>query len=80
MNRTDIYSQVVAVLQEYLGPAADRYVSRLVKAHLKKTPEQLAVKDIPKLSDWIKVSLGLLTNDKNLVDECERRILKLARV
>jgi hypothetical protein len=79
MNRADIYQQVVAVIQEYLGPAADRYVQRLVEAHLKKSPEQLAQRDIPKLSEWIKVSLGLLTNDKNLVDECEKRILKLAR-
>jgi len=75
-----IYQQLVKITQEYLGPAAERFIDRLVAAHLHKAPTELVAKDIPKLSGWIKVSLGLLTNDKNLIDECERRVLRLSKV
>lgn len=75
-----LYQQVVSVTQEYLGPAAERFVDRLIGAHLNKEPEQLTTKDLQKLSQWIKVSLGLLTNDRHLVDECEKKILSLANI
>jgi hypothetical protein len=75
-----LYDQVVAICQDYLGPAADRFVERIVASHLKKTPESLTSEDLPKLSEWLKVSIGLLTEDKTTVDDCERRILKLSTV
>lgn len=79
MSARTVYDQIVAITEEYLGPASERFIERLVDAHLHKSPEKLNSRDIPKLSQWIKVSLGLLTNDKNLVDECEKRLLKLSR-
>jgi hypothetical protein len=80
MNAQTVYQQLVKITQEYLGPAAERFIARLVDSHLHKTPDELSAKDIPQLTSWIKVSLGLLTNDKNLIDECEKRILRLAEV
>ena len=77
MKQQVLYDQVVGITQEYLGPAADRFISRLIDAHFQKTPQQLGPKDIPQLSEWIKVSLGLLTDNKMVVDECENRILQL---
>lgn len=77
MTATALYEQVISVTQEYLGPATERFITRLINAHFDKNPEELKAKDIPKLSEWIKVSLGLLTDDKALVDECQKRILKL---
>jgi hypothetical protein len=71
--------QVVEITQEYLGPAAERFITRLINFHLKKEPFELEKADLKKLSEWVKVSLGLLTEDKNIVDECERKILKLSR-
>lgn len=78
MNAANLYEQVVVITQEYLGPAADRFVTRIIGAHLDKEPEQLKKKDIPQLSQWIKISLGLLTENRKIVDECEKRILQLA--
>ncbi|MBX4199326.1 hypothetical protein KW789_00305 [Candidatus Saccharibacteria bacterium] len=78
MGANELYNQIVSVTEEYLGPAADRFVGRLVDFHLHKNPGEVSLDDIPKLSEWIKVSLGLLTDDKRMVDECERKILKLA--
>lgn len=78
MNAANLYEQVVNITQEYLGPASDRFVTRIIGAHLDKEPEQLKKKDIPQLSQWIKISLGLLTENRKIVDECEKRILQLA--
>ena len=77
MTAAALFEQVVVITQEYLGPAAERFIIRLITAHFGKSPEELRAKDIPKLSEWVKVSLGLLTDDKSMVDECQRRILKL---
>ncbi len=79
MVKISLYEQVTEITKEYLGPASDRFISRLISAHLGKEPYALKPKDIPKLSEWIKVSLGLLTEDRKLVDECEKQILKLAK-
>lgn len=78
MDSNELYSRIVAVTEEYLGPAGGRFIDRIIDFHLQKTPDKISRDDIPKLSEWIKVSLGLLTEDKQLVDECEKKILKLA--
>jgi len=77
MTAAALYDQVVGITREYLGPASERFITRLINAHFDKDPEDLKAKDIPKLSEWIKISLGLLTDDKAMVDECQKRILKL---
>jgi hypothetical protein len=78
MTAKTLADQVIDITQEYLGPAADRFVTRLIRSEVKKEASELKKDDIKKLSEWIKVSLGLLTEDKSIVDECERKILKLA--
>jgi hypothetical protein len=78
MNAVNLYEQVVLITQEYLGPAADRFVTRIIGAHFDKDPNQLKKKDIPQLSQWIKISLGLLTDNRKIVDECEEKIMQLA--
>lgn len=73
-----LLGQVIGVTENYLGPASERFIHRLIRFHLDKEPEQLSKQDLAKLAEWVKVSLGLLTNDKKLVDDCEKNILKLA--
>ena len=77
MPPSPIYNQVVSVTEEYLGPAAERFIQRMVSFHLDKEPASLVGRDIPRLTEWVKVALGLLTDDKRLVDECEAKLLKL---
>ncbi len=79
MAPKELYQEVVSITQDYLGPAARRFVDRIISFHLDKDPHQLTKKDIPQLTEWIKVSLGLLTEDKSMVDDCEKRILKLVK-
>ena len=75
----NIYEQVVAVTYEYLGPPAERFIAREVKAHLDKMPEQLTKTDVAKLVDWIKLAFALLTEDTKMVDEFKENLLAIAK-
>jgi hypothetical protein len=72
------YDEVVNITKDYLGPAAERFISKQVTFHLKKEPQELAKTDLPKLTEWIRVSIALLTEDSKMVDDCVGRISKLA--
>ena len=54
-------------MDRYLGPAADRFVTRQVRNHLRKDPELLAKRDLVDLIDWIRVAMGYITEDNVLV-------------
>jgi hypothetical protein len=60
-----------------LGPASQRFVDRVIDNHIKKNPDKLTDADLPKLANWVKVSLALLTDDKALIDKCEKKLLAL---
>lgn len=72
-----LYSEVVEITEDYLGPAADRFVGRQITFHLNKRPEQLTTADLDKLVEWVKVSLSLLTDDHKSVEDAAARILAL---
>lgn len=74
-----IYEQAVQITKDYLGPAAERFINRQITFHLQKDPELLTKKDIPRLAEWIKVSIAILTEDKEMVDDFTKRILKLMK-
>jgi hypothetical protein len=73
-----VYEQVVDVTYEYLGPAAERFVARGIEAHLGKRPEELTKEDIAKLLDWSKLSLALLTEDTDVVDDFTQNMLSIS--
>ena len=64
-----LYIKVVNITQCYLGPAADLFVTRQVRNHLSKDPEQLAKGDLVDLIDWIRVAMGYITEDNMLVNK-----------
>lgn len=73
-----LYDQVVRVTHVYLGPAADRFISRQAQNHLHKPPEKMTRKDLLMLIDWIKVAVSLLTDDGEIVEEYAAQLYKLA--
>ena len=77
--KPSIYQQAIHITKDYLGPAAERFIARQITFHLKKDPELLTKKDIPQLAEWVKVSIAILTDDKEMVDDFTRRILKLKK-
>ncbi len=69
------YEQLITVTQDYLGPASKRFIDRQISFHFNsKSPENLTKEDVSKLADSVRISLGLLTQDKNMVSEAEGRI------
>lgn len=72
-----LYEQVVTVAHDYFGPAAPRYVERLIRNHLKKAPEDLGVHDLPQLTEWAIRTTAMLTDDKMEIRKFETRLQAL---
>lgn len=79
-----MYKELVTITREYLGPAADRFVERQVKSHLENKAEDvlsqkddLNKEDIENLSNWFKVSISMMTDDRKTVDDFIRKINEL---
>lgn len=77
MPRKTLFDQVVAITYDYLGPAANRFVSRQISGHLHKKPEELIRTDLPGLIDWIRLAMGFLTDDQTLIREYMGRLESL---
>jgi hypothetical protein len=72
------YSRILDIAQDYLGPAAERFLSRQMRLHFKKDPHQLQKADIPMLAIRIRSGLLVLTHDESVVEEAFRRITEVA--
>lgn len=75
----DLYDKVVRVTNVYLGPTADRFIARQIQHHLHKAPEELSQSDLSQLIDWMQVTVSLLTEDSEVVEEYTDQLRKLAR-
>lgn len=71
---SDIYDELVKIAGDYLGPAAPRFVARQIEFHLDKKPWELTRQDMAPLEGWVRVSLTLLTEDKQMADEFATRV------
>jgi hypothetical protein len=78
MDGLSLLDQVLEISQDYLGPAADRFVERQISTHLKKRPEKLTPTLFRSLIDWIKVSFSMLTNDAAMVEQYAKRLKLVA--
>lgn len=73
-----LYKQIVDITEDYLGPAAKRFIDRQIMAHVGKDPLDLTGKDLTKLTGWIEAAVSLLTDDIEMVDEYTTRLNGLA--
>ncbi len=55
-----ISEQVLAISKVYLGPAAEPFLSRQCKAHLKVDLSELAINQLKDLAKWVEVGAGLI--------------------
>jgi hypothetical protein len=74
-----LYNEVVEVTQDFLGPASEQFITRQIKAHLNKDPDQLKAEDLEELARWIKVAIALLTEDGETVESYTANIMALAK-
>lgn len=78
MVQNPLMDQILEISQDYLGPAAERFIDRQVAAHLHKKPDRVTKEDLVKLIDWLKLSFSLLTDDSRMVNEYISRLRRLA--
>lgn len=75
--KVTLFDQVIEITNEYLGPAAERFITRQIETRLDKDPEKLNRKDLAELMDWIKLAMALLTDDKRIINEYMHSLSKL---
>jgi hypothetical protein len=68
------YNQILDITKDYLGPAAERFISRQIQSHIRKDPNNLQKSDIPMLAIRIRSGLMVLTSDERIVEEAFHRI------
>lgn len=73
-----LYDQLVAVTSELLGPASERFIDRQIVSHLNIDPIDLTAKDLRELSEWIRLSMGMLTNDMDTLKAYSRALKDLS--
>lgn len=78
MSEASIYNRVLAITEDYLGPAAPRFINRLVTNHLSKPASKITKEDIPQLVIWIKLATTVITDDELVVSDYLHRLEKLS--
>ena len=72
-----LFRRVTDITEEYLGPAAERFVARQISFHLSKTPAELSPDDLPIFIEWAKLTLSLLTEDREVIDDFTAKLTGL---
>lgn len=72
-----VYKRVLTISEDYLGPAAPRFLSRLVTNHLGKPANRITSDDLPQLVVWIKLAATVITDDELVVNDYIERLEKL---
>ncbi|HSX43979.1 MAG TPA: hypothetical protein VLE69_01605 [Candidatus Saccharimonadales bacterium] len=69
-----LYNSIVDITQDYLGPAAGRFIDRQISNHLGKQPTLIKPEDMTKLTEWLRVAMSILTDDQSLISDYFARI------
>jgi hypothetical protein len=72
-----LYKELTRISTYYFGPTTDRILAALIKNHLHKTPGMLTKRDIRTLSDWLELSLSIVSDDKAEIDQYLHKVKKL---
>jgi hypothetical protein len=71
-----VYEEVVAASKVYLGPAAEAFLNRQCKWHLKKLPAEMTRSDLAELAKWCEIGGGLVM-DKAKATEFANKVKAL---
>ena len=74
-----LYEEVTRIAEDYLGPAAPRFINRLITNHLHKEPEDLMKRDIKELTTWTRLAVSMITNEEETVEDFVERLRLLGR-
>jgi hypothetical protein len=76
-SNKQLYDEVVTITEDFLGPAAKRFIDRQIESHLDKSPENLTTADLEKLIDWSSIAIAHLTDNASLVRQFTGNLQKL---
>ena len=72
-----LYNNIINVAKLYMGPAAEAFIKRQIKGHLKIEPEMLNNQHVGELARWCQISAGLIM-DKEKAKEFGDKVRGLA--
>ncbi len=73
-----LYTDIIKISEEFLGPAGERFIRRQVETHFAIRPEQVQLKHLPELANWSRLMLAVITNDTKVIESFTNRLLQLA--
>ena len=73
-----LYNDVITLARPYLGPAAEKFLSRQISQHLDVTTDQLAGQHLEELSKWCFIS-GKLVMAEAKAQEFSQKVKSLKR-
>ena len=73
-----LYNDVIDLARPYLGPAAEKFVSRQISTHLNVNADQLAGQHMEELSKWCLMS-GKLVMAEAKAQEFSQKVKSLKR-
>jgi hypothetical protein len=74
-----LYDQIVAVTEDYLGPATPRFLNRISMNHLGKPATQLTQSDLPEMITWIKMAANILSENTAEVQALIKKLSVLTK-
>lgn len=78
MTSSEIYyNKILKITEDYLGPAADRFLNRQINTHLQKSPNEITKSDVHMVAVLIRSRLVVLTHNQRTVDEAFKRLKSL---
>lgn len=77
LKQLTLYRELTAIAEDYLGPAAPRFISRIIENHLHKGPEEVVPEDMPQIITWVRLSISLVTDREEDIAEFTDRLSKL---
>ena len=78
LKQLTLYREVTNIAEDYLGPAAPRFISRIIENHLHKGPDEVTREDMPKIITWVRLSISLVTDNEEDIAEFTQRLDNLS--
>ena len=73
------YASITSIAEDYFGPAAERFIDRIIRIHIRKPKDKIGAEDVREVAAWIKLALGHYTEDEATVHEFMRRLARMAQ-
>jgi hypothetical protein len=78
-SKPSVHDEVVKLTLKYFDPETPHYISKLIKIHTNKSPEELSKAELMSLLSWIGCAISFLIEDQNIVEKYLADLADLAR-